>query len=144
MASRWEHEPYANADVKQCGLGVDSCAIFVVSTALAVEIDVRTEIGLHDVETHLCQPPDAGTWWDTRIKSNGTGDTASERSVYLYETFTGRNHPGMPINLYHWSKDMAKKSLPERLKHFLKPSMTDEKKGELWATEEEMYNRAKQ
>ena len=34
-----------------------------------------------------------------------------------------------------------KKILAERLKHFLKPSMTNERQKNLWNAEEELYNK---
>ena len=131
----WHHDgkgqTQVGADIKKYGLGVDSCAIYVVRTALAADIEVTTEVGEPDIDSHLLREPAAASWWDVKKKCNGTGARDSKpacRSVYVYQTFSGQHHPGMPLSLYKWSPEMEKKPMCDRLKHFLKPSMSEEKK----------------
>ena len=154
VASRWsyppEHgnQPGTASPALVNGLGLDSCAIFVVRSESAGDAEVTPKVKAEDIDKVLIKSPTHDSWSETVSRGephmrNWSVGAMPHHYINRFQTFTGK--VGFPVYPeHHYMFDRKTQTLKQKLEEFLEPAMTEEERNEAWWLEQESYDRCKQ
>ena len=149
----WRHDgcdppTHAEARPLQNGLGLDSCAIFVVRSRSAGDAEVTPKVNAEDIEKVLIKPPHDPSWNETVSRGEPhikpwTVGAMPQHYVNRFQTFTGQHgFPGFPERHYRFDRNSL--TLKEKLQEFLEPAMTEEQINTAWWVEQDQYDKCKE